>query len=636
MIVQIIAKGFQSWENLNFSITNEVTLIDGFNYDDGTSEGSGKSAILNALCWCLYGKVPKTDVKIDDIIKDGQKDCEVQVLLKHNKIDRIIRSRSPNQLCMVDKNQKVIVGQTAIETQKEIEKVIGVSFDTFCQTYYFAQGFPKKFVTATQEERGKILSEIQDLGVFDRGRKEVMVLAKLEDQKIISLQHDIEINKVKYDGNIRAIKQQQDFIRQQKADLQSREQVYQTQKQQKVKSLEELDTQKITLNEIVTSGPLEVLQNDKVTLDTLLEESQKKLAQIQGQRSNLEDTLRVRRSIIADIQASQQRTDRFLKSKQELTEFIQNPTNICSLCGTTLKDRDTTHAKQELTKVLESLDKEAKYLIQQETRLSEIPEISVKELDQQIIEATNSQSELKLAVGNIKLAISKVEDTTRKLGALDQVAELHIKDIKVLETQILELQQKVIEEDNEVINVLESENIQILEVLESLKGLLQIAQNRVYQLEALKGGFKEVKSYTFNSILNELTCRVNRYLIDLFEVSVNLKFTNENMKIGMDLTMGTVKRGYGLFSGGQQRRVQLAVDLALSDIVAARTGTKQSLLILDEYFKDLSEVSMHKCLMLLEKLGRPIILIEHNSVFKSIVNRTFMIELRNGTSKASV
>ena len=154
------------------------------------------------------------------------------------------------------------------------------------------------------------------------------------------------------------------------------------------------------------------------------------------------------------------------------------------------------------------------------------------------------------------------------------------------------------------------------------------------RLGTLKTGYKEIKSFVFNTVLNELSHKTNNYLIQLFEVPISIKFTNENMKIQTKITIDGSERSLGLLSGGQFRRVSLAVDLSLSDIISNRKGSRINLLIMDEYFKDLSEQSMEKCLKLLESLKKPTILIEHNSIFKSIVDNVFEVELTDGVSHA--
>jgi exonuclease SbcC len=138
-------------------------------------------------------------------------------------------------------------------------------------------------------------------------------------------------------------------------------------------------------------------------------------------------------------------------------------------------------------------------------------------------------------------------------------------------------------------------------------------------------------------LLRDLTVKANGYLGDLFDLPVSIEFTNETDEGGLAkitdiVKIGEVERAFALYSGGQSRRIQLAIDLALSDIVAARGDKPLNLLILDEVFKDLSENSMEKIVELLEKLNKKVILIEHNTVFKSIINNVIKIELRDGVS----
>jgi DNA repair exonuclease SbcCD ATPase subunit len=137
-------------------------------------------------------------------------------------------------------------------------------------------------------------------------------------------------------------------------------------------------------------------------------------------------------------------------------------------------------------------------------------------------------------------------------------------------------------------------------------------------------------------MLNEINSRVRKYLDHLFEVPVTVKFRNEDMKIETDVTYDGVSRGLGLLSGGQFRRVSLAVDLALSDVITARKGSRIGITIWDEYMKDLSESSMEKVLELFTARNQPTILIEHNSLFKQIVSTTIFVKLENGTSHVQI
>jgi len=168
MIKSIKAINFLPWKKLEFTFDPGVVLLTGWNKQDGTSEAIGKSSILNALTFCLYGKLPK-DVNIDQVIHTGEKSCSVEVELDNG--NSIVRTRSPNKLYIKKTDGSIESGKDVRDCQKLIDQVIGMSFETFCQTVYYPQNYQNKFITANEEQKAKILSEIQDLSIFDRAAK---------------------------------------------------------------------------------------------------------------------------------------------------------------------------------------------------------------------------------------------------------------------------------------------------------------------------------------------------------------------------------------------------------------------------------------------------------------------------------
>src|SRR5690606_36746294 len=95
------------------------------------------------------------------------------------------------------------------------------------------------------------------------------------------------------------------------------------------------------------------------------------------------------------------------------------------------------------------------------------------------------------------------------------------------------------------------------------------------------------------------------------------------------------KRSLGMLSGGQFRRVALALDLSLADMIATRNSNPINLIICDEYFKDLSLESMEKIRHLLEQREGSIVLIEHSHLFKATISNRCDIAFENGTSRGN-
>jgi DNA repair exonuclease SbcCD ATPase subunit len=674
VITKVAARNFLSWQHLDRDITPGVTLIDGWNEDDQTPEGSGKSAILNAICWALYGKIPK-DANIDDVIKEGEKTCEVAVTFSDGVVIR--RSRKPNELLMLRNGQNV-KGKDARETQLLIEEYVALSFETFCQTIYFAQGYTKKFITANQEEKGKILSEVQDLGVFDKAGKEVRSLIKMEEDAITKLKHsqdlaakDIELTK----RDILAQEMAVEHARQAQAQrVKSLTMQIENEERSHAKELldQAEDVADLARQIQETQSLLEGYQSSKAELlqavstmvyDEPLEKSfQEANNQLMGQVGAINAELKGIDQLVAKRANAEAQGKRYAARYQQLQAekaknlaIIANPTKNCPTCNAQLEACDTSHAAIEIARI----DEEAASIIETLNLLSaeiDVPVPTKEELNARLREIGQQRLVNDAEILNIRSVKDKLTKAGAHLTSFDRSITEAENRIFVLNAQkknaaeplvtdttkldqlkaTLTLESQPLTFDSGPLDALKIKLANIQSNLEDLTRLIAEKNVHMTRLEALKGGFKEIKSYVFNSMLNEINARVQKYLVHLFEVPVSVRFRNEDMKIETDVIYDGSPRGLGLLSGGQFRRVSLAVDLALSDVITARKGARVGVLILDEYFKDLSESSMEKCLTLLEGRGQPVLLIEHNSIFKNIVNNSVMVRLENGTSSVQI
>jgi len=84
-------------------------------------------------------------------------------------------------------------------------------------------------------------------------------------------------------------------------------------------------------------------------------------------------------------------------------------------------------------------------------------------------------------------------------------------------------------------------------------------------------------------------------------------------------------------SGGEETALELAVDLAVIEMIEHKTGKGADFFILDEPFDGLDSISKEQCLTLLRELdtNKKIIMVDHSPELKAMVNDVIMIE-RNG------
>jgi DNA repair exonuclease SbcCD ATPase subunit len=141
-IKNLTVRNFMSVGNATQAIDfdrRDLTLVLGENLDlggDGSRNGTGKTTIINALSYALYGQA-LTNIRRDNLInKTNGKNMLVSLDLHVNGHDyRIERGRKPNVLrFFINQEQKSAQDDSqgdSRETQEAIESILGMSHDMF-------------------------------------------------------------------------------------------------------------------------------------------------------------------------------------------------------------------------------------------------------------------------------------------------------------------------------------------------------------------------------------------------------------------------------------------------------------------------------------------------------------------------
>jgi len=141
-IRDLTVKNFMSVGNATQAINfdrRDLTLVLGENLDlggDGSRNGTGKTTIINALSYALYGQA-LTNIRKDNLVnKTNGKNMLVSLDFSINGLDyRVERGRKPNVLKFYVNAEEQAADDNAQgdsrETQQAIESVLGMTHDMF-------------------------------------------------------------------------------------------------------------------------------------------------------------------------------------------------------------------------------------------------------------------------------------------------------------------------------------------------------------------------------------------------------------------------------------------------------------------------------------------------------------------------
>jgi exonuclease SbcC len=158
------------------------------------ANGHGKSALLDAMTWALWGKArAKRD---DELIHLGQSEMEVEFTFGLGEIVyRVLRKRDSAKRgrtlldiqVLHDGEFRSIAEPTIRATQAAIIRLLRMDYDTFTNSAFLLQGKADAFTTRTPAERKRVLGEILGLSLYDEYETRAKDRAKQKDREVAEL-----------------------------------------------------------------------------------------------------------------------------------------------------------------------------------------------------------------------------------------------------------------------------------------------------------------------------------------------------------------------------------------------------------------------------------------------------------------
>jgi|TARA_R110002020_G_scaffold54452_4_gene151827 DNA repair exonuclease SbcCD ATPase subunit len=173
------------------------------------SNGAGKSTILDALTFSLYGKSFRKINKSQLINTTNEKDCFVEIdFIANGNNWKVQRGIKPNIFKIFKNGEELDQNSSAVEQQKILEQsVLKMNYKSFTQIVILGSSTFVPFMQLPASSRREVVEDLLDIKIFSS-------MNNLIKDKIRSLKDDIKTLELKKESLKDKVDMQKNFINQ--------------------------------------------------------------------------------------------------------------------------------------------------------------------------------------------------------------------------------------------------------------------------------------------------------------------------------------------------------------------------------------------------------------------------------------
>ena len=197
------------WKNF-LSTGNQFTEINFTNYATNLiigTNGAGKSTMLDALTFSLFGKPFRKINKPQLLNSVNEKDCSVEVEFRIGNVEwKVIRGIKPNVFEIYRDGTKLNESAAALDQQKWLEQnVLKMNYKSFTQIVILGSSTFVPFMQLTTANRREVIEDLLDIRIFSS-------MNSLMKEKIRSIKEEIKVLTLKKESLIDKVQMQENFI----------------------------------------------------------------------------------------------------------------------------------------------------------------------------------------------------------------------------------------------------------------------------------------------------------------------------------------------------------------------------------------------------------------------------------------
>ena len=578
-------------EQFDFDSNKGISLITGINNDiPGSKNGCGKSSLINAFTFALFGKM-LNQVSLKRISNRQLPVRNTEVILYFKADDKpfvIVSgvSVSPfKSYCKLYKNsiskENELTKHSSRETRNYIEKnILRTDFEVFLRSFILTSDQAYSFFSMTKQDKRVFIENIFDLKIFGEMYRNIHK-DNLENEKELTA-----VERVAYTqrGDI--------------TDIESGQKERDINKSEKIEKLENEQT------ELNTEKGQILLSTEKIDIDKIESGIQSITEFINGVKSKRESL---------DVQIT--------NKKQLITNILKK------------EYEDKINYVKKYIDTYNEISEHSKPIVSKKLGLDDVKE-QAKSLASNIIE---EREKLKKLIKNIgKLVVDeKIKNNLNKLKNIKEEVESKKRRLSEIDTRLLIIKRELDGSSDDPV---------ITELLNKKKEDLQKTQGQIDKCVENKNilnfiekvvGEDNIRRLVVSDLIKMLNKQIQTYLASMgadytcmFDKDLNYQFITSN---------GETE--YGSFSSGEKMRLSIAISFAFRDFIMNRSGINSNILLLDEYIDgNLDDLAVREIFKILREFNvlynQNVYVISHREAVKlNSFDNIISVDKTNGISK---
>ncbi|MFZ5822187.1 MAG: AAA family ATPase [Chloroflexota bacterium] len=604
--------------------------------------GAGKSSLLDAITWALFGQARGKSDQVINLHPDV-KAAEVSLTFSYEgNIYRVIRMLPRGkgtllefQIAQAESGEqrvesstwRPLTERTLRDTQARIIATLRLDYDTFVNASFFLQGKADQFTQQNASQRKQVLGSILGLEVWEDYRERTAERRKGIEKEIAGVERaiaDIEAELAEEEARKRRLMELEADLKRLAGARRTQEAALESLRQAAAMLDQSLAAEKARLEEERRGlrGQFSVFSDQSAAIGELT-------SKVAGARQALVETEAAleKRSEIERARSAAREEFATLKAENELRklEMDELKTRIdrleaaegatCPLCGQALSEKHRQSTLKQLK--ADGKDKGDRFRVNK-ARMDELAKQAVG-LETQAARLANAERERLTLSNSVTQWTERIEAAQKAVRQWESVGAARLKELETLlasekfaaevkkpgvsldeaERALLQLQEQENAKNQEVGAA--RQRVEVLASLRQRKAGLAAEREEKLKLAArhktLERAFGKdgVPALLIEQALPQIEARANELLDRLCDGAMSVRFATQaeykdkkrdDLKETLDIQIsdGAGMRDYEMYSGGEAFRVNFAIRLALSEVLAQRKGARLQTLVIDEGF----------------------------------------------------